>query len=715
MGDRPSSPLTRLAGFCYRRRRLTVLLWIVGAAAAIVAGAGFPSSAANEFEGGRSESARAQRLLDRHFPGQGGESITLAVRAERGVDDPAARVRVERLVAAIGRTPHVTGIVSPYLVPGQISPDRRTAFASAGLDVVADDMPTGSVTKLIEAAHAESGDGVRLALAGPAVDVAETPDGGSEGFGLLAAVVVLLVAFGSVLAMCLPIATALFGIGTGLAGTELLGHVLPAPSFGPIVAGLIGLGVGVDYALFIVTRYREALAGGADPREATVTAIGTSGRAVLFAGTSVVVALLGLLVMRQRLLTGVAVASGTTVLMTMIASITLLPALFGFTGRGIDRLRVPRLGRAGRPLVDRWAGAVQRRPLVAASAAATVLLVLAAPAVAMRLSFPDSSTQPRHTSGYAAHRILADGFGPGYAAPLVFVAQGGDAGPVVEAVRRTRGVAAATPPRVSDDGTATIFIAYPATGAQDSATPELVHRLRDEVVPRATAGTDLRVHVGGPNAALTDFADDVRSRLPWLIAVVVGLSLALLVPLVRSPVIAVKAAVMNILSIGAAYGVLVAVVQWGWLGGLLGFPTTMPVTAWVPLFVFPVLFGLSMDYEVFLISRIREEYERLGDTRQAVTRGLEQTARVITAAAAIMVMVFLSVLLGAEVAVKQVGLGLGVAVFIDATIVRMVLVPAVMELLGGANWWLPAWLERLLPRHDPEAGSPVEPVAVSAK
>jgi uncharacterized membrane protein YdfJ with MMPL/SSD domain len=695
--------LAALARRCYRRRRQLLLLWLLGAAVVIALGARFAAPADNGFAGGTSESARAQALLDRHFPGQRGDTITLAIHADQGVTEPSVRARVDRMISKLRGAPHVTGVSSPYLAPGQISADRRTAFAPAQLDVTSDDMPKAPVTKLISAARAASGGGLTLALGGPAVSAAETPGGGpSEGIGLLAAVVVLLIAFGSVLAMGLPIVTALFGIGTGLSAIALLGHLLPAPSFSPIVAGLIGLGVGVDYALFIVTRYRESLAGGADPEEATVTAITTAGRAVLFAGSTVVIALLGLFVMRQPLLNGVAVAAGVTVLMTMITAVTLLPALLGFAGRSIDRLRVPwpAASRSGTraPLAERWAGVVQRRPVVAALAAGAVLLVLAVPALSMRLSFPDSGTQPHGTSGYASHRILARGFGAGYEAPLVVVAEaaggagggiGAAARPVADAVRRAPGVAAVTPPRVSADGAAAVFIAYPTTGVQDRATSHLVHLLRDGVLPAATAGTGVRVHVGGPNAGTIDFADSVGERLPWLIAIVVGLSLLLLVALVRSVVIALQAAVMNVLSIAAAYGVLVAVVQWGWLRDLFGFPTAMPVTAWVPLFMFPILFGLSMDYQVFLVSRMREEYAAGSATREAVTRGLARTARVITAAAAIMVMVFLSVLFGADVGVKQIGLGLGVAVLIDATVVRLVLVPAIMELCGAANWWLP--------------------------
>ncbi|QXJ24955.1 MMPL family transporter [Actinomadura graeca] len=689
--------LARLARLCHRRRRLTVAAWIAGTIAVIVLGFGFAADPLNDFSGGDSGSAKAGRLLDDHFPKQSGDTVTLAVRAEGGVRAPDVRARVERAIERIRRTPHVSSVTSPYGTPGQISADGRTAFATAALDVTAEDMPVADVKALLEDVRSRGGP-VRLEMGGEAVDAAETPGGGSaEGIGVLAAVVILLIAFGSLLAMGLPILTALLGIGSGLGLVALLGHVLPAPSFSPIVAALIGLGVGIDYALFIVTRYREELHAGSDPEEATVTAITTAGRAVLFAGTTVVIALMGLFVMQQKLLNGVAVAAGLAVLMTMLGAVTLLPALLGFTGHAIDRFRVPGLGRARRPLAERWARTVQRHPVVAGLAAAAVLLVLAAPALSMRLSVPDSSTQPHDTSGYASHRILAEGFGPGTAAPLVIVTQGGDASRVAAAVRAAPGVAAVQPPRVSADGAASMVMAFPKTGAQDEETPRLVHRLRDEVLPAATAGTGVTAYVGGPNAASIDFADEVGARLPWLIAVVVGLSLLLLVALVRSVTVALQAALMNLLSIAAAYGVLTAVVQWGWAGRALGFPTDMPVTTWVPLMMFPILFGLSMDYEVFLVSRIREVHRSGVETREAVAEGLARTARVITAAAAIMVMVFLSVLLGADVAVKQIGLGLGVAILIDATIVRMVLVPALMELFGEANWWLPRPLARLLP------------------
>lgn len=705
--------LARLAGFCYRKRWLVVPLWIVGAAVVIVVGFRFAAAADNDFSGGNTGSDRAQAVLEQHFPQATGDSLTLAIHADQGVRDAAVRPRVTALLAQVGREPHLTVAGSPYQVPGQVSPDGRTAFAAVRSSDQA--IPAATATDLIGKAKAASGHGVTFAFGGSSITSVETPYGGpSDGFGLVAAMLVILIAFGSLLAMGLPLVTALFGIGTGLALVGLLGHVFPAPGFTPVVSTLIGLGVGVDYALFIVTRYREGLHDGQDPERAVTTAIATAGRSVLFAGGTVVIAMMGLLVMRQPLLAATAVAASTTVLMTMITAITLLPALLGFAGRRIDRLRLPYLGRTSTtsPLAARWARVMQRRPVAGLVVGALVMLVLAVPALSMRLSFEDSSTAPHDTMAYRSHAILAGGFGAGYDAPLVIVGDGPVSAlqPVAAAVHGTRGVASTTAVRASADHRAAMFVAYPTTGTQDAATPNLVHHLRDTVIPRSAHG--ITVYVGGPNAATIDFADTVSTRLPWLIAVVIGLSLVLLLVLVRSVVIAVKAAVMTLLSTAAAYGVLTAVVQWGWLGRVIGFPEGMPITTWVPLMIFPILFGLSTDYEVFLISRIREEYDAGVDTRRAVSLGLGHTARVITAAAAIMVFVFLTVLLGDDMAVKQFGLGLAVAVLLDATVVRMVLVPALMELLGRANWWLPRWLARVLPRAD-QNPPVVRPTAMS--
>ncbi|MGE5292835.1 MAG: MMPL family transporter [Micromonosporaceae bacterium] len=717
--------LGRVARTCHRHPWLTLLSWIAIVAYLIVMWTQFGAPADNNF----TSTDPGTRLINQHFARQSGDRLTLAIRSAQPIKTAAARERITAALIPFARAPHVTSVGSPYQVPGQISADGHIAFATVQFDVGASKIPRSEVTALMNDARAASGHGMTFNLGGDVVDMAETPQGGSsEGIGVAAAAIVLLISFGSVLAMGLPIVTALFGIGSGLSLIALIGHLIPAPSFAPVVASLIGLGVGVDYALFIVTRFREALRSGRSPESSVVTAFSTAGRAVLFAGTTVIIAVLGLLVLRQSLMNGVAIAAAATVACVMLGSLTLLPALLGFTGARLAKpsrfSRIQRRGDSARgryvpaygqpseaparaPLAERWAGVVQRRPVIATVASAIVILALAAPVLSMKLNLPDESTQARDTMGYKSYQTMAEGFGPGFNAPLIIVAKlpPGAAGTVDTralrgidaAVRATPGVARVTPPTVSADRAAAMMIAYPSTSQQNTATNDMVNRLRDTVLPRATAGTGVHAYVGGPNAGAVDFADLVNQRLPWLIGIVVGVSVLLLVVVFRSATIAIKAAAMNLLSISAAYGVLTAVAQWGWLGHLFGFPEKMPVATWVPMFLFVILFGLSMDYEVFLLSRIREEYDRTGDNATSVARGLARTARVISAAAAIMVVVFLSVVLGADVAVKQIGLGLAVAVLIDATLVRLVLVPAVMELLGKANWWLPRPLARILP------------------
>ncbi|GGR98857.1 membrane protein [Micromonospora fulviviridis] len=698
---RTDGALAGLARFCYRRRRLVLLTWIVGVIAVALVGFGYGAAPDNDFSGGGSQSARAQKLMEKHFPEEQGDRLSLAIKADKGIDEPASRQKIERTIADLADSPVTGPVVSPYQDRSLVTADRRIARMTIPLSDK--EVTKSEVKPLVDIVKAASDENVTLALGGYMAEKAETPPQGSaESVGILAAAVILFIAFGSLVAMGLPIVTALLAIAAGLALMKMVGHVVPAPDFTLIFGAMIGLGVGIDYALFIVTRYKDSLRDGDEPESATVKAISTAGRAVLFAGTTVVIALLGLVVMGQRLMTGVAVATSVIVLVTMIAAVTLLPAFLGFTGYRINSLRLPRrASRRNQPAgarsqqrrtpAERWAGVVQRRPLVAALLAGVSLLVLAAPTLSMRLSQPDASVQPHDRSSYISYEILSEGFGPGYGAPLIFAteveSQDADLGSVVEAVSRTEGIAYATPPRVSENGQAVTFTAFPTTGYQDEATANLVHELRDDVLPRTPGGE--QVLVGGPNASTIDVAEESGSRLPLMIVVVIAMSMVLLIALVRSVTIALQAAVMNLLSIGAAYGVIVAVVQWGWLGPMLGFPAAMPVTTWVPMMMFPVLFGLSMDYQVFLTSRVREEYERTGDTRTAVARGLAGTAKVITAAAAIMIAVFTTSLLGPDIAVKQGGLGMAVAVLIDATVVRMILVPAVMELCGKANWWMP--------------------------
>jgi RND superfamily putative drug exporter len=715
---------------CYRHRWLTLLSWILGVACLITLWIGFGAAADNNFTG----ADPGQTVLNQHFHRQSGDALTLAIRSSGEIRSASVRTRVDGALARFARAPGVTSVISPYQVASQISRSGHIAFATIQFATPSADIPNSEALALVQDATSVSGHGTTFSLGGDVVDLAETPYGGpTEGIGVGAAAIVLLIAFGSLLAMGLPVLTAVFGIGSGLSLIALLGHIVPAPSFSPIVASMIGLGVGVDYALFIVTRFREALRSSQAAEDAVVTAMRTAGRSVLTAGTTVVIGMLGLLVLRQSLLNGVAVAAAATVAMTVLCALTLLPAMLGFTGTRLarpSRLRLPSAGRdrrreirsSSRPAAERWAAFIQRRPVIAVVVSTAAILALAAPALGMKLSMPDESAQARGTMGYASYATMARGFGAGFDAPLIIAAKlpagGASTGTarLAAAVRATPGVVSVTPAVVSRDGRAAMLIAYPATGEQDPATDALVNRISGTVLPRATRGTGIHAYVTGENAANVSFANVIGQRLPVLIGVVVLLSMLLLLVVFRSVTVAIKAAIMNLLSISASFGVLVLVTQDGWLHQLFGFPEKMPVTTWVPVFLFVILFGLSMDYEVFLLSRIREAYDISGDNSASVARGLASTARVISAAAAIMVVVFLSFVLGANVSVKQVGLGLAVAVLIDATLVRLVLVPAVMELLGKANWWLPAPLARILPKTSRRGDEPpaVARVPVSA-
>ena len=727
--------LGALGRTCYRHRWLTLAGWLAGTACLITLWMQFGAPASNNFSG----TDNGQTILNQHFPRQSGDTLTLAIRSADPITSARVKARVTGALGPFRNAAHVTAVTDPYTTPGHISRDGHIAFASVQFSVTQTSIPTSEANALINDARAASGHGVTFSLGGDVVDQAETPYGGSsDGIGIGAAAIVLLIAFGSLLAMGLPIVTAVFGIGSGLALIALLGHVFPAPAFSPIIASMIGLGVGVDYALFIVTRYREALHAGMAPEDAAVHAMRTAGRSVLVAGTTVVIGMMGLLVLRESLMNGVAVAAAATVAMVVLGSLTLLPALLGFTGTRLakpSRFRLPRLrGRrrvsadspvrsedpSASPAAERWAAVVSRHPVVSAVAATAVILILAIPVLGMKLSMPDESAQASGTMGRASYETMAQGFGPGFDAPLIVAATLPRTGDTAVAARldgaigATPGIARVTPPITSQDGKAVMLIAYPTTAGQDPATNALVNRINDTVLPRATAGTGVTAYLTGPNAGNVAFANMVGQRLPWLIAVVIAASMLLLTVVFRSVVVAVKAAVMNLLSITAAYGVLVAICQWGWGHQIFGFPEKLPITTWVPMFLFVILFGLSMDYEVFLLSRIREEYDRTGDNTAAVARGLARTARVISAAATIMVVVFLSFVLGADVSVKQVGLGLAVAVLIDATVVRLVLVPAVMELLGRANWWLPRPLARILPASPVAEDVPETPVSVAA-
>ncbi len=663
------------------------------------------------------ESSRAQELLARTFRAQSGDSGQLVVQAPPGVDDPAVRQAFEDKLAAIERVPHVTGTTSPYSPEGarQVSANGTIAYAEIQFDQRAGEVSEATAERIIDLAGVGTqADGTQFEVGGRMFQLGAF-GGSSELIGLLAAVIILLIAFGSVLAMGLPIFTAILGIGGGFAIVGLLSNVMVMPTFTTQLAAMIGLGVGIDYALFIVTRFRQGLHDGLDPERSVVLAIDTAGRAVLFAGATVVISLCGLFLMGVDFIRGLGAGGAVTVLVMMVASVTFVPALLGFAGTNIDKLSIPFLHRKESATREsiwfRWSRVVQHRPWTAALAGLAVLVILAVPFLSLRLGFSDAGNNPATETTRRAYDLLADGFGPGFNGPLVLAARTPDG---VESLQQlsarlasTRGVAQVSPAIASEDGRTAVIQVIPTTSPQSESTVELIDRLRSDVIPSALRGTDAAVEIGGITASGVDVSDTLASRLPLFIGAVLAFSFILLLVVFRSVLVPVKAVVMNLLSIGAAYGVIVAVFQWGWFGELLGIKGTGPIEPFVPMMLFAIVFGLSMDYEVFLLSRVREEYDRTGDNGLAVADGLAATARVITAAAAIMVCVFGSFVLGDSRVIKLFGMGLAAAIFIDATLVRIVLVPATMELLGDRNWWFPKWLE-WIPKVHVEASPDLE-------
>ncbi|MGH8837755.1 MAG: MMPL family transporter [Jiangellaceae bacterium] len=708
-------PLGRLAGWAFRRRGRVLLAWVAAFAAATGLAAAFAGDFAADYSAPGSDSRQARDLMAERFPAQAGDTIDVVVRAEGGVTTADVRSDVTDLLADLKTTPHVASVEDPYAAPGAISADGQTLVAHLTLDLTNPvDMPIEDTEELLAAAGGADRPGLEVSLGGQSIQMAEQGEIGSETIGLAAAAVILLLTFGSVVAAGLPIVTAVAGLAVSGTLTGLVAAVIDVPDWSTSLATMMGIGIGIDYVLLMVTRFREWRAAGLDPYAATVATADTAGRSVLVAGGTVVVSMLGLFAMGLSFMRGAAVVTIVAVLVVMAAALTLFPALLGYLGRRIERLRLP-LGRRrpvqvaeGGHVVPargwvRWSRLVDRHSVVAAVAGVGILLALAAPFLGVRFGFPDAGNDIEGKSTRQAYDTVAEGFGAGANGPLLLVADlaGGDAAVIDELAGRlatTPGVAAVTPPVLNPAGDAALLTVVPTTGPQAAETEDLVRALRDDVIPASIDGTGAEVHVGGVTATSIDSTSNIASRLPLLIGGVVALSMLLLLVAFRSIAIPVTAALMNLLSVAAAYGVVALVLEGGWAGQLIGIDTETPMPAFIPVLMFAVLFGLSMDYEVFLVSRMRESWLRTRDNSRAIVDGLSGTGRVITAAAAIMVAVFAAFIPSPEVFLKVIGVGMAAAIFVDATVVRMLLVPAIMHLLGRANWWLPASWERRLPQ-----------------
>ena len=693
-------------------------LWLIAAIAVVTLQGAAGGRFDNSLRVPGVESQHAADVLTHRFPSHGGLSARIVFHADTGrLDDADHAPTVARARERLARGHDVAGVTDPFAVGARaVSPDGKTAYLDATYAV--DKLTATQFDDAMALTTRARAGGVHVELTGPLAQLAQQ-DSSSELIGIGVAIIVLLIAFGSVVAMGLPIMTALLGIFVGAASVGVLSAVIDVPEFSLILCSMIGLGVGIDYALFIVTRHRQHLHEGMSVEDAAGTAVATAGQAVLFAGTTVVIAILGLFLAGLPAISAMGASVALVVSVSMIAAVTLLPGLLGLAGTKIDKLSIHRKGHVTQPAADtisgRWAHHVGSHPVRSAIASFVVLCAIAVPSLSMRIGTPDDGNAAKHTTQRSAYDHLAQGFGRGFNGPIQVVVEVPSPAARVavtrvhDALRREPGIADVTPPVFNPARDTALLTANPTTSPQDERTDQLVRHLRSKVLPATVQGTDARVSLTG-QAMATDLADRITDRLPVFIAAIVAMSFILLMIVFRSILVPLKAALMNLLSIAAAYGVLVAVFQWGWGNELIGLHTTMPINPLLPLIMFAILFGLSMDYEVFLLSRVREEYVATGDNHEAVVRGLSSTARVITSAALIMMSVFGAFVLGDDSNGKLFGVGLAVAVFLDATLVRMLLVPATMSLLGRANWWLPGWLDRILPHLDLEGTGTKAPV-----
>ncbi|WP_198676011.1 MMPL family transporter [Kribbella monticola] len=703
-----SHALYRLGRYAARRPWTVIGTWLIVSVLVVAASSAFGHKLEDSMGAPGLDSQQATDLLTR--TDQAGLTaqvvVTPADRSTTFLDSAAARAALTTVRAAATELPNVLAAGDPVR-DGTISPDGRVAVIRLQYPVQEHLGPPDLQNLKDFAAQMAEVSQLRIELGGDLFFAFEQPATGvGEALGLLVAVVILLVTFGSLIAMGLPIGLALFGLALGISSMSLLTYLIDVPSWAPVIGSMVGLGVGIDYALFVVTRHREYLAQGNNIEESVGRAVASAGQAVVFAGGTVVIAILGLAVAGVPFITAGGIAVSVVVLIMVVASITLLPAFLGLAGHWINRLAVrrPKVRTAG---WQRWAGHVSKHAVAYLVGATIALLALAAPVLALRVGTPDEGSLPESRTERRAYDLVAAGFGPGINGPLVIAVDiskdSSVVQPLVEAIESDRGITAVAAPDVNVAAGLATLVAFPTTGPQDDATVATIRRLRADVFPAVLRGSQATAHVGGQTASFADVGAKVNDRLPLFVGAVILLSMLLLTVVFRSIVVPLKAALMNLLSIGASFGVMVMVFQWGWGADLIGLESTVPIVSFIPMFMFAILFGLSMDYEVFLLSRIRERYLVTGDSDDSVVHGIATTGRVITSAALIMVSVFLGFVVSNDPSAKMFGLGLAVAIFIDATVVRMILVPATMKLLGDANWWFPRRLDRLLPVVQSEA------------
>ncbi len=723
-----SHALYRLGRFAARRPWVVIGAWLLLSVVVIGASAGFGRELEDGFSAPGLDSSDALDLLTAAQSDRAGLTAQIVLTPLDGsstfYDSPEAAATLAEVQAGAAALPKVIGTTDPASAAlagadaaartESISPDGRIALIRVQYPII-EELDIDDLENL-KAFGEVAGEGspLQVEMSGDLFFAFEQPETGvGEMLGLIAAVIILLVAFGTLIAMGLPIGMALFGLALGISSMSLITYLVGIPSWAPQMASMIGLGVGIDYALFLVTRHRENLARGMTVEESVGRAVATSGQAVIFAGGTVVIAILGLAVAGIPFMTAFAIATSVVVLIMVVASVTLLPAFLGLAGHWINRLGVRRHkvgdGRTVGAGWERWGTHVINNAWPYAIGVTVLLLAMTAPVFGLRLGFPDDGNLPETRTERRAYDLVAEGFGPGINGPLVIaidISEDADiVEPLADAIAGDPGIAAVAPPEINAAAGVATLLAFPNTSPQDSETFATVERLRADVFPPVMDASPAVAHIGGATASFADIGDRVKNRLPIFIVSVIILSFLLLTLVFRSVLVPLKAALLNLLSIGAAYGVLVMVFQWGWGKSLIGLESTVPIVSFIPMIMFAVLFGLSMDYEVFLLSRVREEYLETGDNDSSVIHGIASTARVITSAALIMISVFLGFVSGDDPVIKMMGLGLATAIFVDATIVRVVLVPATMKLMGDANWWIPDWLDRLLPKIDIEGES----------